>query len=202
MGALFFCGCAGSPSGLRGGVLERGSKRLKRAEVGAENAEKRKDGRKENMELEIVYLSPHELTPYEHNAKLHSETQIKNVAESIRQFGFRQPIVVDRNNVIIVGHCRALAAIQLGLESVPVHYADGLTEDEIRELRIVDNKTAESEWDFETLKREIKDLDLSGFDLGFEDLRQTAETDEKDEQDENRNVICPRCGYVFKELEL
>ena len=108
-----------------------------------------------------------ELVPYEKNAKKHDSTQIANVAESIRQFGFVQPIVIDRNGVIVIGHCRALAAKKLGMQEVPCVCADDLTPEQVNALRIVDNKSNESDWDFDILPNELAELDLSDFDFDF-----------------------------------
>ena len=108
-----------------------------------------------------------ELTPYAKNAKKHDSTQIANVAESIRQFGFVQPIVIDRNDVIVIGHCRALAAKKLGMKEVPCVCVDDLTPEQVNALRIVDNKSNESPWDFDVLHDELAELDLRDFDFSF-----------------------------------
>ena len=108
-----------------------------------------------------------ELTPYAGNAKKHDSTQIANVAESIRQFGFVQPIVIDQNGVIVIGHCRALAAEKLGMKEVPCVCVDDLTPEQVNALRIVDNKSNESPWDFDILPDELADIDLSDFDFSF-----------------------------------
>ena len=108
-----------------------------------------------------------ELTPYAGNAKKHDSTQIANVAESIRQFGFVQPIVIDRDGVIVIGHCRALAAKKLGMKEVPCVCVDDLTPEQVNALRIVDNKSNESPWDFDILPDELAGLDFDGFDFDF-----------------------------------
>ena len=108
-----------------------------------------------------------ELTPYSGNAKKHDSTQIANVAESIKQFGFVQPIVIDRNGVIVIGHCRALAAEKLGMQEVPCVCVDDLTPEQVNALRIVDNKSNESPWDLDILPDELEELDFSGFDFDF-----------------------------------
>lgn len=108
-----------------------------------------------------------ELTPYPGNAKKHDKKQIANVAESIRQYGFVQPIVVDRNDVIIIGHCRALAAKKLGMDEVPCVSMDDLTPEQVNALRLVDNKSNESDWDFDLLDEELSGLDLSAFDFDW-----------------------------------
>lgn len=107
-----------------------------------------------------------ELIPYARNQKDHDERQIKNVAASLRRFGWRQPVVVDVRNVIVIGHCRVLAAQRLGLETAPVVSADDLSEDEIRELRIVDNKTNESPWN-QYLDEDVQELQFEEFDFDF-----------------------------------
>ena len=111
------------------------------------------------------------LKPYKKNAKKHDKTQINNVAESIRQYGFVQPIVVDKDGVIVIGHCRYEAAKALGMKDVPCVCVDDLTEEQVKALRIVDNKSNESEWDFDFLAEELADLDLTDFefDFGFND---------------------------------
>ena len=85
--------------------------------------------------MKIVQKRLSEITPYEKNAKKHDKTQIDNVAESIRQYGFVQPIVIDRDGVIVIGHCRALAAKKLGMENVPCVCVDELTEEQVKALR-------------------------------------------------------------------
>ena len=118
--------------------------------------------------LNTIERKINEIKPYKGNAKKHSETQIKNVAESIRQFGFRQPIVLDKNNVIIIGHCRYEAAKLLNLETVPCNIAADLSSDQVKKLRNLDNKLNESEWDFDLLRNDISDLDFSDFDIDWE----------------------------------
>ena len=85
--------------------------------------------------MKIVQKRLSEITQYEKNAKKHDKTQIDNVAESIRQYGFVQPIVIDRDGVIVIGHCRALAAKKLGMENVPCVCVDELTEEQVKALR-------------------------------------------------------------------
>lgn len=135
------------------------------------------------------------LRAYERNAKKHSDKQIGQVALSIERYGWQQPIVADKNGVIVIGHCRYKAAKKLGLETVPVTYADDLTDEQIRELRIIDNKLNESEWDMEALETELEsiseDLDEFKFDFpkneqdtgveddGFEETNQAEQAEAK-----------------------
>ena len=117
------------------------------------------------MEVKILKLDS--ITPYGKNAKKHDKRQINNIAESIKQYGFVQPIVVDRDGVIVIGHCRALAAKKLGMEEVPCVCVDDLTPEQVNALRLVDNKSNESDWDFDLLAVELPGLDLSAFDFDW-----------------------------------
>ena len=131
--------------------------------------------------------------PYARNAKKHDETQIANVAESIKQFGWQQPIVCDADGIIIIGHCRLLAAKKLGLKEVPVKTVDNLSEEQVKKLRALDNKLNESEWDFDLLAEDIADLDFSGFDIDWGIPADEEETeiveDEPPEVDEESEPI-------------
>ena len=116
--------------------------------------------------MNIVTKRLDELKPYENNAKKHDETQIKNVAKSIKEYGFVQPIVIDKDNVIVIGHCRYEASKTLGIEEVPCVLVDSLTDEQVKALRLIDNKTNESPWNFDLLNEElelIKDIDMSEF---------------------------------------
>lgn len=148
--------------------------------------------------MKVEWLPPVDLKPYPRNAKTHPQKQVDNIANSIKRFGWKQPIVVDRDMVVIIGHGRLLAALQMGLKQVPVLKADNLSEEEAKELRIADNKANESEWDWEALKKDVADLSFDGFDFGLDDIRVVK--DEPEEPEDDDQVICPRCGYVFEEL--
>ena len=117
--------------------------------------------------MQIIQKKLADIVPYAKNTKKHDETQIKNVAESIKKYGWVQPIVIDNDGTIVIGHCRALAAERLGIEEVPCVVVSDLTEDEINALRIVDNKTNESPWDFDLLSAELPEIDLSDFEFDF-----------------------------------
>lgn len=105
-----------------------------------------------------------DLLPYQRNQKDHPEEQVRNLANSLRRFGWRQPVVIDDRNVIVIGHGRVLGAKMLGLTEAPVISAADLTEDEIRELRIADNKTNESAWN-DFLQQDLEELTFEGFDF-------------------------------------
>lgn len=118
--------------------------------------------------MQIIQKKLEDIVPYANNTKKHDETQIKNVAESIKKYGWVQPIVIDNDGTIVIGHCRALAAEKLGIEEVPCVVVSDLTEEEINALRIVDNKTNESPWDMDLLAKELPELDLSDFDFDWD----------------------------------
>ena len=117
--------------------------------------------------MKIEEISLKDLKPYERNAKKHDNRQIENVAESIKQFGFAQPLVVDKDNVVIIGHCRLLASKRLGLDKVPCVRLDNLTDEQVQKLRLLDNKLNESEWDIDLLLEDIPALDFSDFDIDW-----------------------------------
>ena len=115
--------------------------------------------------MQIVMRSLASITPYEDNPRA-NDAAVEAVARSIKEFGFRQPIVVDEHSVIIVGHTRYKAAIKLGLEEVPVHVASGLTPAQVKAYRIADNQTAAlSTWDHDKLAAELLELQNLNFDL-------------------------------------
>lgn len=117
--------------------------------------------------MNIIQKKLSEIVPYAKNAKKHDKKQIANVAESIKQYGFVQPVVIDRNGVIVIGHCRAEAAKKLGMKTVPCVCVDDLTPEQVNALRLVDNKSNESDWDFDLLADELPGLDLSAFDFDW-----------------------------------
>lgn len=122
--------------------------------------------------MEYVQHKISELMPYDKNAKKHDKKQIAAVAESIKRYGFVQPVVVDKDGVIVIGHCRTLAAKKLGLDTVPCVSVDDLSPEEVNALRLVDNKTNESPWDLDLLAESMKLADLDGFDLDFGNVLQ------------------------------
>lgn len=117
--------------------------------------------------METVKLKISEVKPYERNAKKHDKKQIENVMESIRQFGFVQPVVVDKNNVLVIGHCRYAAAKRLKMKQIDAVRVESLTEEQVNKLRLLDNKLNESEWDIELLLEDVPALDWDGFDIDW-----------------------------------
>lgn len=124
-------------------------------------------------DLEVEWWPLAKPIPYARNARVLSDSAVSKVAASIKEFGFRQPIVVDDEGVIVAGHTRLLAAERLGLATVPVHVARGLTEAQVRAYRLADNRVAdETSWDYEMLELEVMDLQAVDYDLsltGFEE---------------------------------
>lgn len=140
-------------------------------------------GISENL-MEIEHLSTDAITEYARNARKNADT-VAAVKASIKEFGFQQPIVVDRENVVIVGHARLKAARELGLKTVPVTRADNLTPEQVRAYRLLDNKIAEhSKWDNTLLGLELSELDFDfkPFEVDFTYARMPdAEKDKSDE---------------------
>ena len=176
---------------------------------------------------EIQWRNPESLTPYARNAMAHPTEQIDELAGQIAAVGFTQPIVVDKDGVIVVGHGRREAAMRLGLSEVPVVVADHLDEHQLMAYRIADNKVREkARWDFDMLKFELGSLERNGFNLeltGFSlpDLKTLLPKDpgqgdsggqregspdsggakgssEMSEGDfQEFKHVCPKCGFGF-----
>lgn len=159
--------------------------------------------------MDVKQVKTSEIKAYAKNAKKHPEEQIRAIANSIKEFGFRQPLVLDKNMEIIAGHGRLAAAKQLGMTAVPVVMADDLTEEQVKAFRLADNKTNESDWDLEILNIELDDItniDMTdfGFSLNFEEgdspqqkIKEGTEVDLSEYDDENFECECPRCGFKF-----
>lgn len=118
-------------------------------------------------ELKVEYIAPEELTPYENNTRKHAPDDVEQIKESILQNGFNDPIGIwGEKNLIVEGHGRQIAALELHLEKVPVIRLDHMTDDQRRDYAIRHNRTAElSEWDNETLMEEIARLEIEGHDF-------------------------------------
>lgn len=118
--------------------------------------------------MEIIEKRLDEIRPYENNPR-RNDAAVQYVAESIRQFGWKQPIVIDKDGVIVAGHTRYKAAQSLGLEKAPCVIADDLTPEQVKAYRLADNKVGEiAEWDFDALEEELDALDLDMSAFGFE----------------------------------
>ena len=149
------------------------------------------------MEKKLLTMKLSDIIPYENNPRK-NEKAVEAVKNSIKQFGFKNPIIVDENNVIISGHTRRFAAMELGLKTVPVVIATDLTEEQVRAFRLADNRVASfSYWDEEKLKDEsagISEIDLS--DFGF---KKDKIEDIFREKADKKIHVCPKCGYEWSE---
>lgn len=154
--------------------------------------------------MEIIYKNIGEITPYEKNPRKNEEA-VEYVMNSIKEFGFKVPIVIDKNGVIVAGHTRYKASLRLGLEEVPCIVADDLNEEQVKAYRLADNKVSEkARWDFALLDEELGELfniDMENF--GFEVIEDYSEVEKFFEEapiknKENKKIKCPECGYEFE----
>jgi len=155
--------------------------------------------------LEIKYIPINDIKPYKNNPRLNEEA-IPYVMNSIKEFGFKNPIILDKNNVIVAGHTRLESAKRLDMKEVPVIYADDLTKEQVKAFRLADNKVAEkSMWDYTKLDEELEnilDIDMSMFD--FENIEETNlddffEDNDNKKEKESKLIECPHC---HKPIEL
>ena len=164
------------------------------------------------MNHTIEYLPTDSLIPYARNSRTHSDAQVSQVAGSIREFGFTNPVLIDAQDGIIAGHGRVMAALKLKLDTVPCIRLSHLTETQRKAYVIADNKLAlNSDWDAELLTLELEELHGEEFDmalLGFDapelaiamGLGADFEPGTEDDQgklDEKDPTICPACGHEF-----
>lgn len=154
--------------------------------------------------MNIIEKRLTEITPYEKNPRRNDEA-VKYVAESIKRFGFKNPIVIDRNGVIVAGHTRYRAAMELGMEEVPCIIADDLTDEQVKAYRLADNKVAEkASWDYELLNVELEELldfnmEALGFDMSLDEIdwADVDELTEKTYEEPKKTMLkCPVCNHV------
>lgn len=139
-------------------------------------------------ELQIVYKDINDLQMYENNPRKNSDA-VQYVANSISQFGFKVPIIIDKNNMIICGHTRYKAARRLKMAKVPCIMADDLSEDQIRAFRLADNKVAEmSTWDYDRLEQEFMLLDPLEFDIADFGFFPNYDTDDEEEDEDDNET--------------
>lgn len=162
--------------------------------------------------MNVISVPIEEIKMYENNPRKIPEEAVNALAASIKEFGFRKPMILDKDNVIVAGHTRLLAAKQLGLSEVPCIIADDLTPEQVKAFRLVDNKTGElTGWDFEKLDLELEelesfDVDMSefGFELNAEEVDTGAfftevEPVQKVEKNNTPHVVtCPECGAEIR----
>ena len=164
------------------------------------------------MNLEVTYVATTDLIPYANNPRTHSDQQVAQVAASIQEFGFNNPILIDEHNSIIAGHGRLAAAQKLNMNTVPTILLEGLSEAQRKAYIIADNKLTEnSTWDYELLEIEIDrlkefdlDLDLTGFEpqelqdiLGIGLEKKSEDVEFKEVSEAALNHECPKCGFEF-----
>lgn len=155
--------------------------------------------------MNIIEKQLSELKEYENNPR-HNDGAVEYVAESIRNFGFKVPIIIDADGVIVAGHTRKRAAEYLGLKTVPCIVADDLTPEQIKAFRLADNKTAEfATWDMEKLDEELLalgalDMSMFGF-ISHEaiELDDFFQDSESNAEKEPKRIQCPHCGEWFEE---
>jgi ParB-like chromosome segregation protein Spo0J len=162
--------------------------------------------------IEIQYKPTEDLIPYARNSRTHSAEQVAQIAASIREFGWTNPILIDGENGIIAGHGRVLAAYKLGETQVPTIELSHMSDTQKRAYIIADNKLAlNAGWDNEMLALEIDDLKDAGFDLSFtgftiDDINalKTPDFDAATEDDQGKLdqlepkwIACPHCGKEF-----
>jgi ParB-like chromosome segregation protein Spo0J len=155
--------------------------------------------------MEIIYKKIDELIPYKNNPRFNDEA-VEYVKNSIKEFGFKVPIVIDKDNVIIAGHTRIKASKELGIKDIPCIIADDLTEEQVKAFRLADNKVSEkSMWDYSKLDEELNsiiDIDMSMFDFNLPNLDDIEENDlEEPELKDNDTKLhkCPECGCEFED---
>lgn len=134
--------------------------------------------------MEIIHKNPQDLKPYKNNARTHSDVQVQQIVESIKEFGFTNPILIDKKNGIIAGHGRVMAAQKMGIDSVPTIELSQLTETQKRAYILADNQLAlNAGWDDSLLRKELEDLEKLEFDIsiiGFDDI--FSNTDQQSEE--------------------
>lgn len=154
--------------------------------------------------MKIVQKKVVELIPYEDNPR-NNKDAVQYVVNSIKEFGFKVPLVIDKDDVIVAGHTRWLASREIGIEEVPCIIADDLTDEQVKAFRLADNKVSEAAgWDWIKLDKELEELnlDMTKFNFtvpdidGIEDFFETLEgqTQEKKE----KTITCPHCGQEIK----
>lgn len=159
------------------------------------------------MMIKIIEKNIDELVPYENNARI-NDGAVDAVANSISDFGFKVPVIVDKNNVLVAGHTRVKAAKKLGLTKVPCIVADDLDDEQIKAFRIADNSSAQvADWDMEKLMAELQDIDFDMAKYGLEE--QLAEIENVILDNEEETVFdegiqkhlckCPVCGHINEE---
>ncbi len=156
--------------------------------------------------MEIVLKKVKELKPYEKNPRFNDEA-VQYVANSIKEFGFKVPIIIDKDNVIVAGHTRYKASLELDLKEVPCIVADDLTEEQVKAFRLADNKVSEkSQWNYSLLDDELDEIlniDMSQFDFGDLDIDwgDIEEISKDNYTEPTHNMLeCPKCHHIDRDI--
>ena len=145
--------------------------------------------------MKVTTLKTSDIKPYKNNAKTHPKEQINGLVESINRFGFTQPLVIDKNNNLVIGHGRLEAAIKAGLKEVPVLIKDDLSESDIKALRLIDNRIAETGWDADNILSELDgfNYDFDSFNIDFDEFMPTPDNVGLTDDDEVPDEVDPVC---------
>lgn len=156
------------------------------------------------MNKQYIILGIKDIVPYENNPRINDQA-VPYVEESIKQVGYITPVIVDENNEILAGHTRIKALEAQGADYIDVLKVTGLTEEQKKKFRLLDNKTGEfAGWEWHKLEEELSDLDFGDFDFGFpsiddfdiDELYESFEEKTKEEE-EPEPIQCPHCGQWF-----
>lgn len=156
--------------------------------------------------MNIKLINIEQLKPYANNPRFNDEA-VQYVAKSIKEFGFKVPLVIDKNNEIVTGHTRYKACLELGIKEVPCIIADDLSEEQIKAFRLADNKVSEqSAWNYELLDEELQNilnLDMESFGFLNTDFDENFDIENyidnmPDKEKEAKKVTCPHCGEEFE----
>ena len=167
--------------------------------------------------MKIIEKNIEDIKPYENNPR-QNDGSVDKVANSIKEFGFKVPLVIDKNNIIVTGHTRYKASLKLGLKKIPCIIADDLNDTQIKAFRLADNRVAElSSWDLDLLKNELNELNelvAVDYDFNLEDFSfrndevdylnsiEDAETLLNDyKPQEPKKLLCPKCGFMGTKAE-
>ena len=162
-----------------------------------------------DKKTKIIWKPLDDLVPYEHNAKEHTPTQIANIVTSLKKYGWQNPCLITHDNIIVTGHGRIEAAKQAGLNEAPCIYADGLTEEQIKEYRHLDNLLSEGNYladEFRIDMPDLSDFDFDELDIDLfnepiefdESLLEELFADAPKTDKEPKKMQCPHCGEWFE----
>jgi len=155
--------------------------------------------------LDIIMMNIEDIEEYDQNPRKNNNA-VEIVAKSISEYGFKVPIIIDSNNVIVAGHTRYKAASTLGLDKIPCIIASDLSDEQIKAFRIMENRTSDfAAWDMDLLKVELQELidqgislDQTGFDEEMLKEVEALELDDDVDDKPKKTCFCPKCGFEFE----